>query len=281
MDKLLNYYQLLHVQPDAPAAVIKASYRAMMQKMRLHPDLGGDESFAQQLNEAVATLCHVERRLQYDEQIASTSTTARPSAPNATGGKTQTDADNAPSGDCRKPGSSRDPSASERTEDPHTSGRTEDRINRVQFPGRSQCPYCHAAYSSIKAGIAGYQQNNRCAQCKGARTPIDSIAMGSADDIRKIYRHAHQSDVWLYTDWPANSAISATMTDLSIAGCAINCSQPLPLQTVIMLDMQMLNGLCQVRYQKQLGPTDPYSVGLEFLTLDIVAGPGSVFCATA
>jgi hypothetical protein len=35
-----NYYRILHVQPDAPMEVIRASYRTLMQKLRFHPDLG-------------------------------------------------------------------------------------------------------------------------------------------------------------------------------------------------------------------------------------------------
>ncbi len=64
-----DYYQLLHVLPDAPSPVIKASYRAMMQKMRHHPDLGGDLSRAQLLNEAVDTLCNPARRAIYDKEL--------------------------------------------------------------------------------------------------------------------------------------------------------------------------------------------------------------------
>jgi len=40
MDTFTDYYALLHVQADAPMPVIKASYRAMMQKLGHHPDKG-------------------------------------------------------------------------------------------------------------------------------------------------------------------------------------------------------------------------------------------------
>lgn len=62
-----NYYRILHVQDDAPAAVIKASYRAMMLKLRLHPDLGGDEWNARVLNEAYSVLSNKAKRLEYDK----------------------------------------------------------------------------------------------------------------------------------------------------------------------------------------------------------------------
>ena len=64
-----NYYRLLHVQPDAPTEVIKASYRTIMQKLRQHPDLGGDTENASLLNEAYTTLCDAKKRAIYDSQL--------------------------------------------------------------------------------------------------------------------------------------------------------------------------------------------------------------------
>ena len=64
-----NYYRMLHVQPDAPLAVIKASYRALMMKMRLHPDLGGDHETAALINAAFAVLSDPMDRQQYDQSL--------------------------------------------------------------------------------------------------------------------------------------------------------------------------------------------------------------------
>lgn len=66
-----NYYRILHVQPDAPDAVIRASYRTIMQKLRQHPDLGGDTATAALINEAYAVLSHADRRRAYDRSLAS------------------------------------------------------------------------------------------------------------------------------------------------------------------------------------------------------------------
>jgi DnaJ-class molecular chaperone len=62
-----NYYRLLQVQPDAAEDVIKASYRTLMQKLRFHPDLGGDEGQAALINEAYAVLSDPQRRARYDQ----------------------------------------------------------------------------------------------------------------------------------------------------------------------------------------------------------------------
>jgi hypothetical protein len=61
-----DYYRVLHVHPDAPTEVIKASHRTLMQRLRMHPDLGGDHAHAVLLNEALATLCDAARRAAYD-----------------------------------------------------------------------------------------------------------------------------------------------------------------------------------------------------------------------
>jgi hypothetical protein len=63
-----NYYRILHVQPEAPTQVITASYRTMMSKLRLHPDLGGDTANASLINEAYAVLSDPARRATYDLQ---------------------------------------------------------------------------------------------------------------------------------------------------------------------------------------------------------------------
>jgi hypothetical protein len=272
VDNQPNYYELLHVQPDAPTPVIKASYRAMMQKMRFHPDLGGDEVLAQQLNKAVATLSKTDSRQEYDDWLAANSRKKSASS--------QKPADERPPSEA-KTEKSADPSNPADETAGYEASPGVDMGDRSQLPRRKQCPFCHAAYSSKGIGVAGYREYNRCAQCKGAIPPIESISMGAADDIRKIYRHTHHSQVWLHTRWPIKAAIPAAMTDLSIAGCAIHCHTALTVQSVIMLDTQILNSICQVRYQKQLGPTELYSIGLEFITLDIVTGPGSVFTAIA
>lgn len=63
-----NYYRVLHVQPEAPLEVIKSSYRTLMAKLGLHPDLGGDHNQAALINEAFAVLSDPTRRALYDHE---------------------------------------------------------------------------------------------------------------------------------------------------------------------------------------------------------------------
>ena len=67
---LRNYYRVLFVQPDAPMEIIQASYRTIMQKLKAHPDLGGDTWNAAVINEAYQTLIDPARRVAYDKTIA-------------------------------------------------------------------------------------------------------------------------------------------------------------------------------------------------------------------
>ena len=64
-----NYYRLLQVQPDAPFEVIRASYRALLKELRMHPDLGGDHWNAKFLNEAYSTLSDRDSRSAYDKKL--------------------------------------------------------------------------------------------------------------------------------------------------------------------------------------------------------------------
>ena len=72
MNSVKNYYRLLHVQADAPTEVIRSSYRALMQKLKMHPDLGGDQQAAALVNEAYAVLTDPIARQKYDAALAQT-----------------------------------------------------------------------------------------------------------------------------------------------------------------------------------------------------------------
>lgn len=69
VDNRRNYYRVLHVQPEAPAEVIKASYRTLMTRLKVHPDLGGSHAQAAMINEAWAVLGDPERRAAYDRLL--------------------------------------------------------------------------------------------------------------------------------------------------------------------------------------------------------------------
>lgn len=67
-----NHYRVLHVQPDAPFDVIRASYRTLLQTLKLHPDLGGDHWTAAHVNAAYHVLSDTLKRAQYDRELLAT-----------------------------------------------------------------------------------------------------------------------------------------------------------------------------------------------------------------
>lgn len=64
-----DYYEVLHVSRDAPVEIIRSSYRMLMQRLKNHPDLGGDPATAARINEAYAVLRNPERRAAYDARL--------------------------------------------------------------------------------------------------------------------------------------------------------------------------------------------------------------------
>ena len=64
-----NYYRILQVQPGAPVEIIRASYRTLMQRLKAHPDLGGDHGNAALINEAYAVLTDPAKRAEYDREF--------------------------------------------------------------------------------------------------------------------------------------------------------------------------------------------------------------------
>jgi len=70
MENRRNYYRILQVQPGAPVEIIRASYRTLMQRLKAHPDLGGDHGTAALMNEAYAVLTNPARRAAYDRELA-------------------------------------------------------------------------------------------------------------------------------------------------------------------------------------------------------------------
>ena len=64
-----NYYRILYVQPDAPIEIIQAAYRTLMQKLKAHPDLGGDEWNAAVINKAFGVLSDPRKRRAYDQAL--------------------------------------------------------------------------------------------------------------------------------------------------------------------------------------------------------------------
>ncbi|ASJ71552.1 DnaJ domain-containing protein [Granulosicoccus antarcticus] len=292
-----DYYQLLHVMPDAPAPVIKASYRAMMQKLRHHPDLGGDPAQAQLLNEAVDVLCNPAKRARYDSDLKAFSLRAEQSAKQAAARERDENAarqaqkapprtsDSSASAGGRpnthKPHKAPPPEPDKQDPEPEQESAPDPVVAQTNLPTRPHCLFCKATFSTNPRALQRYSSDDQCAQCTAPTALIEQLGSSTTEELRRIYRHEHDAALRLWTQWPMESHSEARLQDLSLAGCAIECGNALSPNTMVLIDTDALKAICEVRYCKPATGSTTFSIGLAFKTLKIKARPGSMFSAVA
>ncbi|MFK8082372.1 MAG: J domain-containing protein [Granulosicoccus sp.] len=289
MDTFVDYYELLHVQPTAPEPVIKASYRTMMQKLNHHPDRGGEVGFAQLLNDAVKTLCNQQTRARYDalrkqflssSEAAADKKSAKRDAWGEPGGSPEPAKDKGFKKE-EKPGQRAHTS---RSQTDSTASYSKDAAsNYTPLPSKPQCPFCLSIYPSDNTTLAknaGYTALRRCHQCNGARTPITQLAHTSSEELRKMHRQQHETSARLFLEWPCESPLASSLNDFSPAGCALVFSKVIDIDRVVMIETELFNAICKVRHCKP-STSQGFFVGLEFVTLDMIASPGALLNATA
>jgi hypothetical protein len=66
---MVNYYEVLQIDPKADGAVVRAAYRTLMKDLGRHPDHGGDSKEAQLLNEAYEHLMDPVKRSMVDKRL--------------------------------------------------------------------------------------------------------------------------------------------------------------------------------------------------------------------
>jgi len=272
MDISVDYYELLHVRPGAPAAVIKASYRTMLQKLNHHPDRGGDVGFAQLLNEAAQTLCDPETRARYDALRQQFQQQA-PKKP-----QKSRDKETAQSS-WGEPGGAPDNS---QTVSPTNKQYSDNYSDLPTLPAKPSCHFCHTIFpATTQFSSSLYAKSSRCPGCNGARTPIAQVAESSNDELRRIHRQNHRTPASLHSQWPSEGGRQVTLIDFSPTGCALQTDNPLARDSVVMIENSMFNTICSVRHCKPTGQSGILTVGVEFITLDMSAAPGALLNATA
>jgi hypothetical protein len=191
-----NYYRLLHVQADAPAEVIKASYRALMALH--HPDKGGDHTQAALVNEAYHVLSDSARRIAYDAQRA-----ARASAK-----ATSESFRDAASANGRTPAAAAPSPSSPRGGPAH------------------RCPLC------LLAAPAVINATTRCTRCRAPLAPVVHTDKKRVTERRAMPRVSKSDWALLYVDWPSE-VIDVRMRDLSLDGISVFSGAELPVHRTI------------------------------------------------
>lgn len=214
-----NYYRILHVQPEAPLEVIKASYRGLMTKLKAHPDLGGDHDAAVLINQAYAVLSRPDKRRRYDLDRRGFYSAPRSSAT-----------------DVQRPIRA----AAARAYQDHSV---------APGSGVLACLFCGAA------PMAATDTSARCACCGSPllrATGQKSWRQKEVFGRRVAPRIAKTGSLMLFPSWP-HPGHRAQLHDLSLTGISVLCDFAPQLQQILKIDSPLLAAVLQVVAVRRTG----------------------------
>jgi hypothetical protein len=227
-----NLYRLLHVQPEAPTEVITAVYRCLMSKLKMHPDLGGNNELAARINDAYAVLSDPLKRKEYDAQRKSKphARTAEQTREGKTGpraspfsGTSFTDAFKSAFSASNEP-------------EPHRAARS--------FSGR-QCPLCEKAMPRFIA------LDTRCQHCDSPLSPIAHNLHGQRELVgRRVTSRIARSDSASIQLAAHHPFVQARLRDMSLSGIGLMTTEPVTSDSVVRVmtkDMDVVVHVVRVR----------------------------------
>ena len=228
-----NYYEVLHVSRDAPAEIIRGSYRTLMQKLGHHPDLGGDTATAALINEAYAVLSNAERRAEYDSRLEIMSQVAN--------GISDPEPDPEPGPE---------PAA-------ETTRRRPLNLSR-------ECAFCEAPHSLGSV----VEVDAACRICGSPLYAAEQRRMESAGQ-RGIERIDKRQAITFYTDWPQTPGFDGRIEDISLNGLRMVSKQELAKGQRIKIVSDVVEAVATVTHCKNTrhGWTTEWVVGVSFITL--------------
>lgn len=182
-----NLYRILHVQPEAPREVIRASYRTMMSTLRAHPDLGGDAESAARINAAYAILTDPDRRQAYDRTLSKPPTAA--SARDGAGVAADGSGDATPAGD---------PAA---------------------WLADQVCPFCRHPLPNVQ------HAQSRCSACASPLFKLPPVDRSELFGRRRSPRNARPMAATLRLPGKAADLIGR-LRDLSLSGLSVTSPVP-------------------------------------------------------
>jgi curved DNA-binding protein CbpA len=248
-----NFYRILHVQPEAPSEIIRASYLTLMKRLEMHPDLGGDHWNAALLNAAYAVLRDPHRRADYDRELglqSSGRSGGRPTSPRqALGGR--------PTGE---PGS----------------GLARPATTPAPTRAMPLCLFCAAPNDPAAAS----RPTGVCDICGSPLHPPSQT--DAADGVRRaLSRVRRQIDVAYYVTWPQAAALRGRTDDLSISGMALFTGLELAVQETIKVESAIADAVGIVRHCREApGQEQIWIVGLEFATFRVRTTRGAFLSTT-
>ena len=224
-----SYYEVLHVSRDAPLEIIRGSYRTLMQRMKHHPDLGGDANTAALINEAYAILSNPEKRAEYDARMDVMTRVAE-----------------------GMPGVS-----------PETPSHPTAAHMRTLDWSR-QCVFCetpHAHGSDIEIEVA-------CQVCDSPLSAAERHSLES-EGQRAIGRVGKRTRVSYYTHWPQPRPHAGRIEDMSLNGLRLVTRQDLTEGQCIKIVSDVVEAVAQVTHTlyERRGWSKRCVAGVSFVTL--------------
>lgn len=289
-----NYYRILHVQPDAPAAILKSSYRALMRHLEMHPDRGGDHWNASLVNEAYEVLSDPERRAAYDETIDfmevargrarrpdDVESDRDPGPPSdgdddSTGSSSRSDPVS-PDGDATTDGSGSSAStasgrstrgaAASRGASGYGSNAASpefDRTANVHEVEHSECLFCGSGWAMTVANPPSIV----CAECKSPLTLAGTQVLedGGRRAARRIER---EGSIRYFEEWPQATGRSGHIVDLSPMGMQFTARRAVEQYHIIKIEGPLLDAIGSVANCRETDEEGGarFAVGVQFYTV--------------
>lgn len=230
MENRRNYYRILHIQPDAPDVLIKVSYRAIMQKLKMHPDLGGSHWNAVLVNEAYAVLSDPAKRRVYDKELL---------------------------GDLSK-------YRFHEEEEPKEKGRQSQTIAQKEELIKHYCFFCMTPYHPDRE----YEQSSVCFECRSplrSNKDMENVEQHN----RMVQRRHAEGIVTYYTYWPEKPA-RGRICDISPKGICFTAHNKISSKSILKLESDQFRAVIEVAHCKYMPDESelPFSIGAEFLTVN-------------
>lgn len=246
-----NYYRILHVQPDAPLEIIKSSYRALLLKLKKHPDLGGNHWESALLNEAKDVLFDPRKRSKYDRNFLKTHTR-----------KSQSDSTD-----------------SLKQIYPPAITQTNNGYSRAVFS--HACRFCN----KLEQHSAPLTPDTRCSRCRSPLYPTRKIK--KSEIAKRAYqRIAQEFVITYYTKWPSLHEYHGQTSQLSPTGMQFFTDQYLQSGQIIKIHSNCVEAVARVVYcccnSSPVNTLHPKNItGVEFLAFISQMAPGTFVSQTS
>jgi curved DNA-binding protein CbpA len=241
-----NYYQILHVQPNAPTEIIKSSYRALMMQCKQHPDLGGDHETAALINAAYEILKNPAKRAAYDQELQSASA--------------------ARTAESRKP-----VQPSKHSEAVRPAARKPAEKQDYTSLLASACAFCRTPHPP---GLR-VQADSHCHRCASPLYPARQVQLESSGQ-RALERMARSGGIEVFSAWP-HKGLRAQTRDLSPAGMQLTARRAFKTDQVVQLSGSGIQAIGRVASCRKEGKSLPasYAIGVQFITLQFEQTQGT------